>query len=151
MAQQKTKSVSRPRFNRPILPDLKYEYLGCDYEKKTIDIYIENGRGIGVFEACEDFNVVRVGYVSTGAPGKYKTPRGDFKIQWKAKKYDSKKYPSTNGGRNMDYAMFYNDGFAMHKGNINKLSHGCVRTHTTQAQWLYDWAPHGTRIIIRDM
>ncbi len=47
--------------------------------------------------------------------------------------------------------MFYDRGFAMHAGNINGLSHGCFRTQRYQSEWLYDWAPHGTKIVIRDM
>jgi len=145
------KSIPKTKYIRPALPDLNKEYLTCNYQKKTILVHIENNRGVGTFQACENYEVVHIGYLSTGLPSKYKTPRGDFKVQWKARKYDSKKYPSTDGGNNMNFAMFYDRGFALHTGNIDKHSHGCVRTQKHNAEWLYEWAPHGTNVIIRDL
>ncbi len=147
---QKSQKASKPKYKRPVLKDPSKEFISCDYNRKTIEVSLENGRGY--FAACENYEVVRIGYVSAGRPSTHRTPRGTYNVQWKAKEYDSKKYPSTNGKRNMDNAMFFTaKGHAMHKGNINGLSHGCVRTQQYQSEWLYDWAPHGTRIVVQDM
>ncbi len=151
--QQKSKKSyvkKRPRINRPKLKNPNIEYIECDFKRKTIEVSLESGYGI--FAACEEYQVVRIGYVSSGRPSTHRTPRGTYSVQWKAKEYDSKKYPSSPGQpNNMDNAMFFHKGFAMHKGNINGNSHGCVRTQKYQSEWLYDWAPHGTRIIVQDL
>ncbi|MCD6435047.1 MAG: L,D-transpeptidase [Clostridiales bacterium] len=146
----KKTSVKPKKYKWPKLADPQREYIECDYQNKTIEIFLKDGRGI--FSACENYQVQRLGYVSAGRPSTHKTPRGNYDIQWKVKEYDSKKYPSKNGGRNMDFAMFFTStGHAMHKGNINGLSHGCVRTQEYQAKWLYEWSTHESKIIISDM
>ncbi len=143
---QKTKKTKKSKW--PKLPNVQREHITCDYQNKTIEVFLKNGRG--VFSACENYQVQRIGYVSAGHPSTHRTPRGDFSVQWKAKEYDSKKYPSKNGGRNMDNAMFFtSNGHAIHKGNINGLSHGCIRTQGHQSKWLYEWSPHNTLISVK--
>ena len=147
---QSQKSTKPKKYIWPTLRNPQQELITCDYQNKTIEVYLKNGRGI--FSACEDYQVQRLGYVSAGRPSTHKTSRGTYEVQWKAKEYDSKKYPSAPGqSNNMNNAMFFNNGIAMHRGNINGLSHGCVRTQEYQSEWLYEWSPHGTRIVVKDM
>ncbi len=120
----------------------------CDFENKTILVTLKPN-GTGEFLACRDYVIEKDGIVSSGRPGTNDTVRGDFKTAWKAHKWDSKKYPSdVKGQYNMKRAMFFHNGFAIHHGNVNGLSHGCVRTQMSNADWLYDWSPIGTRIIV---
>jgi len=119
----------------------------CKYNEKTIHIALRPN-GTGEFVACQNHEIKRHGVVSAGRPGTHDTVRGTFRTQWKAHKWDSKKYPSEDGGYNMLRAQFFHGGFALHNGNVNGLSHGCVRTQMSNADWLYKWSPIGTKIII---
>ncbi len=121
----------------------------CDYKRKTILIQLDSN-GAGTFQACENYRIQRHGVVSSGKPGSHDTVRGDFNIDWKAYKWDSKTYPSENGGYNMKRAQFFHKGFAIHNGNVNSYSHGCVRTQMKNADWLYNWGEIGTRLIVED-
>lgn len=64
--------------------------------------------------------------VNTGKRG-YRTPVGDFSVQWKDKDHKSQEYDNAP----MPYSVFFTDtGIAFHEGDISRQSHGCVRmTH----------------------
>jgi lipoprotein-anchoring transpeptidase ErfK/SrfK len=60
-----------------------------------------------------------------------------------------------HGGAPMPYCMFFNRNQALHgspdhevvDGNI---SHGCVRMHVPEAEWLrYNFVHVGTKVIVR--
>jgi lipoprotein-anchoring transpeptidase ErfK/SrfK len=84
--------------------------------------------------------------------GEHPTPRGSFRIRSKRREYRSKKYDAQ-----MNYAMFFNGGVALHQFHgppgsfwlIRALktgvsdyfgSHGCVRLTEEDAETLFDWA-----------
>ena len=139
-----TKNLPKP-YQPPVLPDIRGSY--CGHYEKTVVINIENGRG--TLKACENNQVIKYVNISAGRPdGIHETIRGEFNVNRKYRKYDSRKFPSTNGGRNMDYAHFFHKGFAFHKGNIRGYSHGCVRLREQDASWLFDWSNLGTKVII---
>jgi hypothetical protein len=121
----------------------------CDFQNKTVIVQLSPG-GTGEFIACEDYSIKRHGVVSSGRPGTHDTIRGNFWISRKYKTYDSKKYPSSNGKHNMNYAQFFKGGFAIHQGNVYGLSHGCIRTQKHNAKWLFNWTSIGTKIIIQN-
>lgn len=65
----------------------------------------------------------------------------------------SHKYPLPRGGAPMPYCMYFNGGQGLHgsyevvEGNI---SHGCVRMHVGDAEWLrFNFANVGTKVIVR--
>jgi lipoprotein-anchoring transpeptidase ErfK/SrfK len=65
----------------------------------------------------------------------------------------SSKYPVPRGGAPMPYCMFFNGGQGMHgsyqvvEGNV---SHGCVRLHVPDAEWLrYNFVNVGTKVIVK--
>jgi len=131
----------------PTLPDIIGGY--CPFEEKTVFIDIPHGKG--TLLACEDYIIKKYINVSSGRPdGKHNTVLGEFRVQRKYKKYDSKKFPSKNGGRNMDWANFFYKGFAFHAGNIRGYSHGCVRLQRYDAEWMYNWVKIGTKVIVTD-
>jgi len=138
---------SKPAINSKPSKKTLPEY--CPFHERTVLVFLDHG--YGELQACENFKVKRLMDVSGGEPSQHKTIRGNFHIQRKYRKYDSKKYPSVNGGRNMDYAQFFFNGFALHVGNINKYSHGCVRVQRQNAKWLFDWTNIGTSVIIKDI
>lgn len=84
------------------------------------------------------------------------TPPGYYAIQRKYAKYRSKTYDAQ-----MDYAMFFYRGYAIHMavgveftsmlkragfGGVG--SHGCVRLSEENARILFGWAPLGTPVVI---
>ena len=151
-APNPTKKYSSPKAKkaqRSVHADFQSNQGGyCEFQDKTILVELKPN-GAGEFIACSDYTIQKDGVVSSGRPGTHDTVRGDFRTQWKAYKWDSKKYPSDNkGSYNMKRAQFFHGGFAIHNGNVNGLSHGCVRTQMVNADWLYEWAPVGARIII---
>lgn len=51
----------------------------------------------------------------------------------------SRKYPIPNGGAPMPYCMYFNGSQALHGSHdieYGNASHGCVRVHVSDAEWL---------------
>lgn len=92
--------------------------------------------------------------VSTARKG-YTTPRGAFQPYLMKKMHYSKKYDNAP----MPDSIFFHGGYAIHATEaINKLgrpaSHGCVRLHPQDANWLYyivqEYGMENTFIWIKD-
>jgi len=92
-------------------------------------------------------------YWATVSTGLARTPtvKGSFRIY--------SKYRSTTmagpGYRytNVPYVMFFYRGYSMHgcywHNNFGQpMSHGCVNMRTSDAQWVYNWAPVGTLVVV---
>ncbi|MEA1954225.1 MAG: L,D-transpeptidase family protein [Campylobacterota bacterium] len=63
--------------------------------------------------------------------------------------YTSKAYPEADGSNNMDYSLFFTKwGHALHKGNIEKTSHGCVHIKHSDIKMLFRWAKMGMPILV---
>ena len=84
------------------------------------------------------------------------TPPGYYKIQRKEKVYRSKTYDAQ-----MNYAMFFHRGYAIHMAHAVGItsylktwgfdsmgSHGCVRLPEDNAAALFNWAQIGTYVVI---
>jgi Putative peptidoglycan binding domain/L,D-transpeptidase catalytic domain len=56
------------------------------------------------------------------------------------REHSSGEFPSASGKRNMDFSLFYHGGEAIHQGNPNTASHGCVHVGPPFAERLFDWA-----------
>lgn len=70
--------------------------------------------------------------MSSGKPG-YETPTGTFQVTWKDRDHWSQAYDGP-----MPYSVFFTDnGHAIHEGNIERESHGCVRLQHTPAKTFY--------------
>jgi LysM repeat protein len=93
-------------------------------------------------------------YWATVSTGLARTPtvKGRFRIY--------SKYRSTTmagpGYRytSVPYVMFFYSGYSMHgcywHNNFgHPMSHGCVNMRISDAQWLYNWAPVGTLVVVR--
>lgn len=66
----------------------------------------------------------------------------------------SNKFPvDEGGGAPMPYCMYFNGGQALHGSHElaeANLSHGCVRIHVQDAQWLrFEFANIGTKVIVK--
>ena len=94
-----------------------------------------------------DKTVVYSGIIASGAP-MYKTPYGIYKVYYKKRYHMSTKYPEPSGVNNMDYSLFFNGGIALHQGNENAYSHGCIHLNKKDAALLFKLIKNGTRVIV---
>jgi lipoprotein-anchoring transpeptidase ErfK/SrfK len=88
--------------------------------------------------------------VSTGL-ARTPTPKGRFRIysKYRSTAMSGPGYRYTN----VPYVMFFYSGYSLHgcywHNNFGQpMSHGCVNMRTGDAQWLYNWAPVGTLVVI---
>ncbi len=103
----------------------------------------------------------KVQYETKVSTGMNLTPtvKGSFKVYWKTPMQDMRGpspykniYPS---GRylvkNVPHVMYFHEGYAIHgaywHNNFGRVaSHGCVNVPLKAAEWLYTFAPVGTRV-----
>jgi lipoprotein-anchoring transpeptidase ErfK/SrfK len=108
--------------------------------------------------AYEQSKLVNTFLVSAGAP-QTPTVTGQFAIYSKHRSQDMRGN-NADGSRyfqpNVEWVSYFYKDYAVHGnywrplswfGNINS-SHGCVGVVNEQAQWIYDWAPIGTPVIV---
>lgn len=108
--------------------------------------------------AYEKTNLSRTFLVSAGAPATPTTP-GFHKIYSKVRRQDMRG-PNADGTSyfqaNVEWVNYFHSGEAIHGnywrplsyfGNVNS-SHGCVGIVNSDAQWIYNWAPVGTPVIV---
>ena len=81
-----------------------------------------------------------------GPPGTpHATPRGTFRVQWKA----GVNYISTEYDEPMPYAVFFAPGgVAFHGGSLTDASHGCVHLDTGSARYYHDHLPVGAEVVV---
>ncbi|OGY81857.1 MAG: hypothetical protein A3F54_04785 [Candidatus Kerfeldbacteria bacterium RIFCSPHIGHO2_12_FULL_48_17] len=123
---------------------------------KYIDINISEQK----LYAFENGKLVRSFLISSGIPG-FESPRGEFEVFRKLLNHD---YRWTYGG-NLSYLSYnipnvkYNLNFTpnyyihyayWHNDFGKKKSHGCINVDLTNSEWIYNWAPVGTKVKIHD-
>jgi len=145
--------------DRELIPFSKTEFTYIDRAGNERDIDM-TGRDFifvsvreedsdGRFYAVDrDGTVWLSGGISSGEEIGY-TPSGVWSVKHKKRFYTSKKYPEADGSNNMDYSLFFtNWGHALHKGNINSTSHGCIHVQEKDIRRLFRWAPPGTPVLV---
>ena len=87
--------------------------------------------------------------ISSGAKG-HETPSGIFTIFRKERFYMSKAHPEASGINNMDFSLWFTQqGHAIHMGNDNAMSHGCIHVGKKGAHTMFNWAKKGyTKVVI---
>ena len=131
-----------------------FQTVTSDYYPKWIEVNTTSKR----MYVHEYADVVRTFLISAGAPAT-PTVTGQYKIQTKLVSQDMSG-ANVDGSRyfqpRVPYVNYFYGGYAIHGnywrpaswfGNINS-SHGCVGLMTSDAEWLYYWAPVGTPVII---
>ncbi|OGT46889.1 MAG: hypothetical protein A3E83_09025 [Gammaproteobacteria bacterium RIFCSPHIGHO2_12_FULL_41_20] len=107
-------------------------------------------------------NLVRAGLVTAGADWcpdvgrRCHTKAGTFRV-FSLGSYHCKSsiYPLPRGGAPMPYCMFFNRNQGMHGSPENalaeaNLSHGCVRMHVYDAEWLrFNFVHVGTKVVVK--
>lgn len=115
----------------------------------TVDI------GKQMLYAWEGGKILHQTKISSGLP-KTPTVKGSFKILWKTPltrmKGESKWYGKYDY-KNVPHTMYFYQDYAIHGAYWHNRfgrpnSHGCVNVPLTSAEWLYNWAPRGTRVEI---
>jgi lipoprotein-anchoring transpeptidase ErfK/SrfK len=100
--------------------------------------------------AFEDGALLRQFVVSTGLPA---TPTvvGSFSIYLKvpSQRMTGPGYDLPN----VPWVMYFYRGYSFHgtywHNNFGRpMSHGCVNMRTAEAEWLYNWAPIGTSVLV---
>jgi len=121
----------------PVPQDTSSErWIDVNLSTQTLTAYVGNGP---VYTVA----------VSTGLPNT-PTPVGQFRI-WIKLKYDDMRGPGYYL-RDVPYVMyFYKDyglhGTYWHDNFGTPMSHGCVNLSSADAEWLFNWASVGTRVI----
>jgi lipoprotein-anchoring transpeptidase ErfK/SrfK len=72
------------------------------------------------------------------------TPRGTFRVQWKAEQYTSREYLTQ-----MPYSVFFADGgIAFHEGTQDNPSAGCVKLEHADAEAFFYFLQKGDEVQI---
>jgi lipoprotein-anchoring transpeptidase ErfK/SrfK len=100
--------------------------------------------------AHEGQKTVLTAIVSTGIRI-YPTVTGRFKIyvKYRATRMTGPGYDLPN----VPWTMYFYGSYAIHgtywHNNFGQpMSHGCVNMKTSEAKWLYQWAPIGTLVVV---
>ena len=97
-----------------------------------VDLY---GRELTAY--VDGNSALQVTPISGGRPG-FRSTQGVFQMtSRRLRRHSSSEFP---GKDNMDFALFYNEGQALHQGNPNVQSHGCIHVPAPFAEQLFDWA-----------
>ena len=121
----------------------------------TTDKLITVDLGKQTLFAWDGGKVLKKIYISAGLP-LAPTVKGSFKIYWKVPKQDMKGGSKAYGKYNykdVPHVMYFYQGYAIHGAYWHKrfgrpASHGCINIPVSDAAWLYEWAPRGTRVEI---
>ena len=89
--------------------------------------------------------------VSTGKPG-WRTLPGTFAVY---RKYEETRMTGPDYDTpDVPWTMYYSGGFAIHGAYWHNnfgtpVSHGCVNLRVPEAKALYEWAPMGTEVVVK--
>lgn len=104
----------------------------------------------GVAYAIDSHGVIWwAAVISSGAKG-HETPSGIFDIWRKERHYMSKQHPDPSGVNNMDFSLWFTyNGHAIHMGNDDAMSHGCIHVGKKGARAMFHWAKKNhTKVVI---
>ena len=131
------------------LSKTKFLVLGHNNTEKIVDLAGQDFIVVSLREKGADglaYAVDRDGVVwwaaviSSGAKG-HETPSGIFTIFRKERFYMSKAHPEASGINNMDFSLWFTQqGHAIHMGNDNGMSHGCIHVGKKGAETMFNWA-----------
>lgn len=129
---------------------------GGDKYYKYIEIDISEQR----LYAYEGGGLARSFLISSGLPGAFETPRGEFTISEKLLYHDYRwNYgpgsPYNYNLPNVKYNLRFNGHLFIHYAYWHndfgrKKSHGCVNVNLENSEWIYNWANIGDKVIVHD-
>ncbi len=122
----------------------------------TTEKLITVDTGKQMLYAWEGGRIVYQTPVSTGLP-KSPTIRGNFRIYLKypvqATMRGWSPYSGTYNLKNVPNVMYFSGNYAIHGAYWHnsfgrRMSNGCVNVPLAAAAWLFDFAPHGTQVVV---
>ena len=136
----------------------KFAVLDKKGQEKIIDLsgqdYIvvslrEKGADGAAYAIDRDGVVWWAAVISSGAKG-HETPSGIFTVWRKERFYMSKAHPDPKGINNMDFSLWFTHrGHAIHMGNDDAMSHGCIHVGKKGAETMFNWAQKDkTKVVI---
>lgn len=143
----------------PINLELKFDFspyktVSANAGPKMIEVNLSSKR----MYTYENSTLLRTFLVSAGA-AETPTVTGQYAIYSKIRRQDMRGFNadgSTYFTPNVEYVNYFYRDYAIHGnywrpvsyfGNIN-ASHGCVGIVNTDAEWIYNWAPVGTPVVV---
>jgi lipoprotein-anchoring transpeptidase ErfK/SrfK len=127
------------------------------YQRRMVDLTGQNFIVVSVRElgsegrfyaVDKDGTVWWTGAISSGSP-EFASPSGVFPILLKKRYHMSSLYPSEDGVNNMNYTMrLTHSGVALHEGDTNWLSHGCIHIDSRDIAAIYNWAKVGGTTVV---
>ena len=106
--------------------------------------------------AYEHATALKTFVIASGLPG-YDTPTGEYAIWLKVRSQTMKGGSKADGSYynlpNVEWVSYFYQDYALHGAYWRKVfgvpgSHGCVNMTNADAQWVYNWAPVGTKVIV---
>lgn len=106
--------------------------------------------------AYERTNPVKNFTIASGTKG-HETVTGEFAIWLKVRKQTMQGGSKADGSYysipNVEWVSYFYKDYALHGAWWREkfgapASHGCVNMTNTDAQWVYEWAPVGTKVIV---
>ena len=136
----------------------KFAVLNNDGTETIVDLagqdYIvaslrEKGADGAAYAVDSDGVIWWAAIISSGAKG-HETPSGIFDIFRKERFYMSKAHPEASGINNMDFSLWFTQrGHAIHMGNDDAMSHGCIHVGKKGAKSMFNWAKKNhTKVVI---
>ncbi len=136
----------------------KFAVMGDNSEEKIVDLagqdYIvvslrEKGADGAAYAIDSDGVIWWAAIISSGAKG-HETPSGIFTVFRKERFYMSKAHPEASGINNMDFSLWFTQrGHAIHMGNDDAMSHGCIHVGAKGAESMFNWAAKDkTKVVI---
>ena len=139
------------------LSKTKFAVLDDQGQEKVVDLkgkdFIvvslrEKGADGAAYAIDRDGVVWWAASISSGAKG-HETPSGIYRVIRKERYHMSRAHPDPKGINNMDFSLFFtNRGHAIHMGNTNAMSHGCIHMGEKGANTMFKWANHKTNVVI---
>ena len=113
----------------------------------VVSLREKNSDGL-LYAVDKDGLVWRADNISSGKMG-HETPSSIYPVLFKKEAHASEENPSSSGRNNMDLSLWFTyRGHAIHLGNPNAPSHGCIHVGRKGARALFDWANIETKIVI---
>jgi len=160
---EENRQVTLPSFkkqNTTIIPRsiTKFEVIDKNGQSKIVDLkgkkfivvsVSEPGSEGKSYAIDEDGLIWWENKISSGAYGGHETPNGIYPILLKRRYHMSSTHPSADGINNMDFEMLFdNRGYALHLGNTNALSHGCIHIGQRDVATMFKWVDKKTKVVI---
>lgn len=123
---------------------------------KGYDKWIEVDLTKQTTTAYEGATPLRTFVIASGLPG-YETPTGEYAIWLKVRSQTMTGGSKADGSYynipNVEWVSYFYQDYALHGAWWRKVfgapaSHGCVNMTNADAQWVYNWAPVGTKVIV---